>query len=99
MTVHDWIERWVSGDGMPRDNHREPKEVDPEEGTMYPIEREDYVNAYIGAMTEEINKSKLLNSVQSESSGAVDRLYQAVVRILNRGPAGPAQTTDLSPAG
>ncbi|MEA2009934.1 MAG: hypothetical protein U9N78_04440 [Actinomycetota bacterium] len=64
---------------------------------MYPIEREDYVNAYIGAITEEINKSKLLNSVQPESSGAVDRLYRAVADKLSGWSHGTRSTTTPIP--
>lgn len=50
---------------------------------MYPIEREDYVNAYIGAMTEEIRQSRLRNSFESETTGAVDRLYRTVADKLS----------------
>ncbi len=51
---------------------------------MYPIEREDYVNAYIGAMTEEIRQNRLLKSVEPETTGAVDRLYRSVAEKLYR---------------
>ena len=50
---------------------------------MYPIEREDFVNAYIGAMTEEIRQTRLRDSVESESSGAVGRLYRTVADKLS----------------
>jgi hypothetical protein len=41
---------------------------------MYPIEREDYVNAYIGAMTEEIRQTRIRRNVEPETTGTVDRL-------------------------
>ena len=66
---------------------------------MYPIEREDYVNAYIGAMTEEIRQNRLRNSVEPETTGAVDRLYRTVADKLSswhRGTRGT--TTPLSTA-
>ena len=60
---------------------------------MYPIEREDYVNAYIGAMTEEIRQNRLRKSVEPESSGAVDRLYRAVADRLSSWHHGTRSTT------
>jgi len=66
---------------------------------MYPIEREDYVNAYIGAMTEEIRQSRLSNKVETDSTGAVDRLYRTVANKLSNWRHGTrGTTTPLSPA-
>ncbi len=60
---------------------------------MYPIEREDYVNAYIGAMTEEIRQNRLRNSVEPETTGAVDRLYRTVADMLSSWHHGARGTT------
>ena len=60
---------------------------------MYPIEREDYVNAYIGAMTEEIRRDRIAKAVDSESTGAVDRLYRAVADKLSGWHRGVRDTT------
>ncbi len=66
---------------------------------MYPIEREDYVNAYIGAMTEEIRQNRLRNSVETDSTGAADRLYRTVADKLSSWRHGTrGTTTPLSPA-
>ena len=65
----------------------------PEEGIMYPIEREDSVNAYIGAMTEEIRQSRLSNKVEADTKGAVDRLYRTVADNLRSWHHGTRGTT------
>jgi len=64
---------------------------------MYPIEREDYVNAYIGAMTEEIQRSKLRKSIEPESTGSIDRLYRAVANRLGNWSRGAGVTARSSP--
>jgi hypothetical protein len=67
---------------------------------MIPIEPEDYVNAYIGAMTEEIRKS-----VEPGPTGAVDRLYCNVADRLSdwhhgsRGTTTPLSTTWANKSG
>jgi hypothetical protein len=60
---------------------------------MYPIEREDYVNAYIGAMTEEIRQTRIRRNVEPETTGAVDRLYSAVADKLTSWHHGTRGTT------
>ncbi len=66
---------------------------------MYPIEREDCVNAYIGAMTEEIRHTRLLKSVEPETTGAVDRLCRSVANKLSSWHRGaPGTTTPLPTA-
>jgi hypothetical protein len=62
---------------------------------MIPIEREDYVNAYIGAMTEEIRQTRIRKSVGPETTGTVDRLYRSVADKLTRWHHGPRSTTLL----
>ena len=60
---------------------------------MYPIEREDYVNAYIGAMTEEIRQTRIRKSVEPENTGTVDRLYRSVANKLRSWNSGAQGTT------
>ena len=75
------------------------KGQDPEEGIMYPIEREDYVNAYISAMTEEIRQSRISNKFEADTTGAVDRLYRTVADKLSSWRHGTRGTiTPLSSA-
>ena len=67
---------------------------------MYPIEREDYINAYIAAISDEMRQSRRSQQLaEGRPLGAVDRLYRTVSRILNRDPAGPPQTTNPLPVG
>jgi hypothetical protein len=65
---------------------------------MYPIERDDYINAYIGAISEEMRRSRAGRHHAIGTSGALDRLYRSVAGLLNRGGAGTHQTTDPLPA-
>jgi hypothetical protein len=66
---------------------------------MYPIEREDCVNAYIRAMTEEIRQTRIRKNVEPEITGAVDRLYRAVADKLSSWHHGSrSMTTPLSTA-
>ena len=66
---------------------------------MIPIEREDYVNAYIGAMTEEIRQTRIRKNVEPEPTGAVDRLYRVVADKLSSWHRGaPGTTTPLPTA-
>ena len=61
---------------------------------MYPIEREDYVDAYIGAMTEEMRRSGFTKSTNPEPAGSFDRLTKVVAGKLTswrRGAARPAR--------
>ncbi len=61
---------------------------------MYPIEREDYVNAYIGAMTEEMKRSGFAKSTNPEPTGSFDRFTKVVAGKLSnwrRGAARPAR--------
>ncbi|MEN8235395.1 MAG: hypothetical protein ABFR89_10800 [Actinomycetota bacterium] len=61
---------------------------------MYPIERDDYVNAYISAMTEEMKESGFGQSTNPESTRSSDRFTKVVAEKLSswrRGAARPAR--------
>ncbi|MEN8113662.1 MAG: hypothetical protein ABFS21_04690 [Actinomycetota bacterium] len=66
---------------------------------MYPIEREDYINAYIGAISEEIRQSRVRSHTARDTEGSIDRLYRTVARMLNvrrRGDHRPARPLPAS---
>ena len=65
---------------------------------MYPIEREDYVNAYISAISDEMRQSRRNQQASKTTSGALERLYRSVAGMLNRGAAGTNQATNPQPA-
>ncbi len=52
---------------------------------MYPIERTDYINAYIGAISEEIQQSRIGRTKPSDRSRPLDRFSNAVARLLRTG--------------
>jgi len=52
---------------------------------MYPIERTDYINAYIGAISEEIQQSRGGRTTSNDSSSSLDRFTNAVARLLRTG--------------
>ncbi|MEA3511045.1 MAG: hypothetical protein U9R51_06370 [Actinomycetota bacterium] len=58
---------------------------------MYPIEREDYVNAYIGAITAEMQDSGFATSTNPEPSGTLDRSTRVVAEKLTNRRSGAAR--------
>jgi len=60
---------------------------------MYPIEREDYVNAYIGAMTEEMKHSGFGRTTSPEPSRSSDRFTKVIAEKLNSWRRGAARPT------
>jgi len=52
---------------------------------MYPIERTDYINAYIGAISEEIQQTRIDRQTSSERSRPLDHFSSAVARLLRTG--------------
>ena len=58
---------------------------------MYPIERQDYVNAYISAMTEEMKESGFATSTNPEPRGAFDRFSKVVAEKLSSWRSGAAR--------
>ncbi len=70
---------------------------DPEERTMYPIEREDYINAYISAISDEMRQSRQTRRAARTSPGTLNRLYESVAGMLKRGAAGTGQTANPQP--
>ncbi len=65
---------------------------------MYPIEREDYINAYISAISDEMRQSRRNQRAARTTAGTFNRLYESVAGMLNRGVAGTKQTTNPQPA-
>ncbi len=53
---------------------------------MYPIERIDYINAYIGAISEEIEQSRIGRQTPNDRSRPLDRFSAAVARLLRARP-------------
>ena len=49
---------------------------------MYPIERTDYINAYIGAISDEMLQARIARPRASDRSRAFDRFSKAVARLL-----------------
>ncbi len=70
----------------------------PKEGTMYPIEREDYINAYTAAISEEMRQSRQIRKAAKATPGALDRLYGTVAGLLKRGAAGTQRPTNPLPS-
>lgn len=68
------------------------------EGIMYPIERTDYINAYIGAISEEMRDARLGRRKPTGQSGSLDRFSSAIARFLRTGSQGSASTGDPQPA-
>ncbi|MEN8235844.1 MAG: hypothetical protein ABFR89_13090 [Actinomycetota bacterium] len=64
---------------------------------MYPIEREDYVNAYIAAISDEMRQARHTQQAGEAASGAFDRLHGIVAGLLKRGATGTHQTTNPLP--
>lgn len=52
---------------------------------MYPIERTEYINAYIGAISEEIRDARIPRPKRQSRIGSFDRFSSAVARLLRVG--------------
>ncbi|MEN8113028.1 MAG: hypothetical protein ABFS21_01460 [Actinomycetota bacterium] len=65
---------------------------------MYPIERADYINAYIGALSEEMRHVRRGGHAATTRFGSLDRLYGTVAGLLKRGATGTRQTTNPLPS-
>jgi hypothetical protein len=64
---------------------------------MYPIERSEYVNAYIAAISEEMKQARRNQQKAQGSPGAFDRFHRTVARILHKESTGPPRTMDPVP--
>ncbi len=51
---------------------------------MYPIQRDDYVNAYIAAISQEMRESKHGHRNAADRSRAYDRFRKTITRVLRR---------------
>jgi hypothetical protein len=65
---------------------------------MYPIERTDYINAYIGAISEEMKDARIANPKRHGRTGSFDRFSSAVARLLRTGSDESWSTEDPQPA-
>ncbi|MCL1693468.1 MAG: hypothetical protein M3096_07290 [Actinomycetia bacterium] len=52
---------------------------------MYPIERTDYINAYIGAISDEMRQARIARPKSSDRFRALDRFSKAVAQLLRTG--------------
>ena len=52
---------------------------------MYPIERTDYINAYIGAISDEMRQARIARPKSSDRFRSFDRFYKAVAQLLRSG--------------
>ena len=59
---------------------------------MYPIERSEYVNAYIAAISQEMRQARHSEQTAQESPDAFDRFHRTVARILHKESTGPPRT-------
>lgn len=65
---------------------------------MYPIERTDYINAYIGAISEEMRDARIGRRKPTGQSRSLDRFSSAIAKLLRTGSQGSASTGDPQPA-
>ncbi|MCL1587621.1 MAG: hypothetical protein M3092_04315 [Actinomycetia bacterium] len=66
---------------------------------MYPIERDDYVKAYMAAISEEMKESRRAQQKAPGSSDAFNRFHQTIARVLHRNTSGPPPTLNPVPHG
>ena len=59
---------------------------------MYPIERSDYINAHIAAISEEMKQARHSQQNAQESPDAFDRFHRTIARILHRESTGPPRS-------
>ena len=64
---------------------------------MYPIERSEYVNAYIAAISEEMKQARPNQQKAQGSPDAFDRFHRTVARILHKESTGPPRTMNPVP--
>jgi len=65
---------------------------------MYPIERAEYINAYIGAISEEMKDARFGRQKPTGRSGSLNRFSNAVAKLLRTGPQGSVVSQDPQPA-
>ena len=56
---------------------------------MYPIERTDYINAHIGAISEEMRDARIEGPRRGGRTGSLDRFSKAVARLLRTSRVDP----------
>jgi len=66
---------------------------------MYPIERDEYVKAYMAAISEEMKQSRHHQQKATGSSDAFDRFHRTISRVLHRNASGPPPTLNPVPHG
>ncbi len=66
---------------------------------MYPIERDEYVKAYIAAISEEMSQTRHSQQNAQGSSDAFDRFHKTISRVLHRNTSGPPPTLNPVPHG
>jgi hypothetical protein len=59
---------------------------------MYPIERDDYINAHIAAISQEMRQSRQSQKNTAEPADAFDRFHRTIARIMHRTTNGPPRT-------
>lgn len=65
---------------------------------MYPIERTDYINAYIGAISEEMKDARIARPKRGLRIGSLERFSSAIGRLLRSGSSEPWSTRGEQPA-
>ncbi|MFV9671746.1 MAG: hypothetical protein ACNYZH_00850 [Acidimicrobiia bacterium] len=65
---------------------------------MYPIERTEYINAYIGAISEEMRDARIGRQKPNGRFGSLDRFSSAVARLLRTGSERNRYSQDPQPA-
>jgi hypothetical protein len=53
---------------------------------MYPIERTDYINAYIGAISDEMKNARIGRPKRHNRTGSLDRFPNVIARLLRAKP-------------
>ncbi|MCL1693960.1 MAG: hypothetical protein M3096_09765 [Actinomycetia bacterium] len=53
---------------------------------MYPIERTDFINAYIGAISDEMKNARISRPKRHNGTGSLDRFSNAIARLLRAKP-------------
>ena len=66
---------------------------------MYPIERDEYINAHIAAISEDMRQARHDQQKAPGSTDAFDRIHRTIARILHREGTGPPRTMNPVPHG
>jgi len=66
---------------------------------MYPIVREDYINAYISAISDEMRQSRQTRQAARTSARTLNRLHESVAWMLKRGASRTGHATNPRPVG